>query len=299
MPLAPAIIARTSFSWPGTSIRLRRRVASVERSEAELDRDAAAALLGQPVGLAAGQRAHQGRLAVIDVAGGADRERHRAHSGERLPHRPPCLLGLGVTHRPRVEHDPLAGDPADHRQRAATQALEQPLGAGLAGVDDADRARELDPGQRAAARGARVALDGRRLTDRACEPARPRRQLLLVGPRSSPAPAPPRRRLRGGRGAFASSAASCSLSRRIARASGWRRQRSTASRAPGEDAGLRPAEQLVAGAADDLRAGRDRGRCTVGSPRTGSRRARAEVVDHRDAALAGEAGQLSRTRAAR
>ena len=35
-------------------------------------------LLGQPVGVLAGQRAHEPRLAVVDVTGGADRQRHRA-----------------------------------------------------------------------------------------------------------------------------------------------------------------------------------------------------------------------------
>ena len=40
--------------------------------EAEIDRDAARFFLGQPIGIDTGQRTHQRRLAVIDVAGGAD-----------------------------------------------------------------------------------------------------------------------------------------------------------------------------------------------------------------------------------
>ncbi len=43
----------------------------VERREAELDRDAAALLLGEPVGVDAGQRPDQRGLAVIDVPRGA------------------------------------------------------------------------------------------------------------------------------------------------------------------------------------------------------------------------------------
>jgi hypothetical protein len=47
-----------------------RAVGQVERREAELDRDAARLLLGQPVGVDAGQRSDERGLAVIDVAGG-------------------------------------------------------------------------------------------------------------------------------------------------------------------------------------------------------------------------------------
>ena len=42
--------------------------------EPEVDRDAATLLLGQPVGVDAGQGANQGGLAVIDVTGGSDEE---------------------------------------------------------------------------------------------------------------------------------------------------------------------------------------------------------------------------------
>ena len=43
-----------------------------ERREAELDRDAAPLLFGQPIGVDAGERANERRLAVIDVPGGAE-----------------------------------------------------------------------------------------------------------------------------------------------------------------------------------------------------------------------------------
>ncbi len=45
-----------------------------ERRVAELDRDAAPALLRQPVGVGPGERADQRRLAVVDVPGGAERQ---------------------------------------------------------------------------------------------------------------------------------------------------------------------------------------------------------------------------------
>ena len=50
----------------------------LERRVAELDRDPAPLLLGQPVGVDAGERAHEHGLPVVDVAGGA--ERQGAHS---------------------------------------------------------------------------------------------------------------------------------------------------------------------------------------------------------------------------
>ena len=66
-----------SRSCPGTSIsESAPAVAEVERRVAEVDRDAALLLLGQPVGVLAGQRPDEPRLAVVDVAGGADRQRH-------------------------------------------------------------------------------------------------------------------------------------------------------------------------------------------------------------------------------
>ena len=53
-------------------------VRELERRVAELDRDPAPLLLGQPVGVLAGQGPHEPRLAVVDVPGGAYRERHAA-----------------------------------------------------------------------------------------------------------------------------------------------------------------------------------------------------------------------------
>ena len=67
-PLAPASIVCTNRSWPGTSTKPRRIGIGVT----EIDGDAAPLLLSQTVGVDAGQRLHQRRLAVIDVTGGAD-----------------------------------------------------------------------------------------------------------------------------------------------------------------------------------------------------------------------------------
>ena len=51
-------------------------VGQVERGVAEVDRDPAPLLLGQPVGVLPGQGPHEPRLAVVDVPRGADGQRH-------------------------------------------------------------------------------------------------------------------------------------------------------------------------------------------------------------------------------
>src|SRR6266700_5608258 len=51
-------------------------VGELERRVAEVDRDAASLFLRQPIRVLAGQRPHEPRLAVVDVPGGADRQRH-------------------------------------------------------------------------------------------------------------------------------------------------------------------------------------------------------------------------------
>ncbi len=60
-----------------------------ERREAEVDGDAALLLFGQPVGVHAGQAAHERGLAVVDVAGGADDG--RAGAGGLRGHVPQCI----------------------------------------------------------------------------------------------------------------------------------------------------------------------------------------------------------------
>ena len=77
IPVAPATIVRTNRSWPGNvDERERTAVGQLERRIAEVDRDPAGALLRQPVGVLAGERADERRLAVVDVTRGADRQRH-------------------------------------------------------------------------------------------------------------------------------------------------------------------------------------------------------------------------------
>jgi hypothetical protein len=54
----------------------RLAFAGIEVREPQVDRDAALALLLEPVGVGAGERLHQRRLAVVDVSGRAEDEMH-------------------------------------------------------------------------------------------------------------------------------------------------------------------------------------------------------------------------------
>ena len=73
MPTAPATIVLHEALVPRhvdepTSFARRER----QVREAELDGDAALLLLLEPIGVDAGQRAHERGLAVVDVPGGAE-----------------------------------------------------------------------------------------------------------------------------------------------------------------------------------------------------------------------------------
>ena len=76
MPVAPATMVRTNRSWPGTSTTDSRRPdgssSGAKPSSIEMPR---AFSSRQPVGVDPGQRRHQRRLAVVDVPGGAERQR--------------------------------------------------------------------------------------------------------------------------------------------------------------------------------------------------------------------------------
>ena len=113
-------------------------VRQLERRVAEVDRDAALLLLGQPVRVLARQRPDEPRLAVVDVPGGADRQRHA-----RLRDGGGDLVGLGVGERAAVEQQAAVADDADDRR------LAEPKRRGERLLDRAGEALELE---RAAAR---------------------------------------------------------------------------------------------------------------------------------------------------
>ena len=75
----PASMFLRKRTWPGTSMKETPRPdGRVVSGEAEVDGESPLLLLGEPVGVGAGEGPDQGRLAVVDVTGrGDDVGRHR------------------------------------------------------------------------------------------------------------------------------------------------------------------------------------------------------------------------------
>ena len=257
MPVAPADHgAHEALVARHVDDRERQPVAEVEPRVAELDGDAALTLLGQAVRVRPRQRLDERGLAVVDVAGGAERQRRdqpasRARRGRRR--RRARGLDVLVAQRAGVEQQPPVDHASDERRRALRAAPPAARRAGPAG-----RTRR-SPGRAPAARRRRRGPRSRRPRRRAPRPAARRGRARRRAARG-PCAARAARRARGRgsrcRRSVASSAASESLSMRSARASGWRRQRSTASPRADDDPGLRPAEQLVAAEAGQVAPGR-------------------------------------------
>ena len=263
MPVAPATIVRTNRSWPGTSTTDSRRPdGSVRLRVAELDRDPARALLRQAVGVDAGQRADQRGLAVVDVAGGAERQRRAAVMpiASALRTAAATRLDLVVGERARVEQHAPVVDPRDHRR----------VGARAAPAASAIRARASSatagPSSSSSGSAPPPTLPAARITsargpDRRRAAARPgAASVCLVGRRASPAPGSraaragvavqPQRRLERGQRQLVDP-------QRARQRDGGARPRPPPG-APDDQPGLRAAEQLVARAADQRRAGGDR-----------------------------------------
>ena len=266
-------------------------VRQLERRVAEVDRDPAPLLLRQPVGVLARQRPHEPRLAVVDVPGSADRQRHvRAATS--------ChVLRRARRRRRRDLVDLAVGERAHVEQQAA-----------VAHDPDDGRLAERGAGRTATPRPRRQSSAAPRAAARRRRPGRP-------------SPRPRRRRGRRGARPAARTAATGSASIRstgISRArplgvegesegSLERRQRELVrperalERVPAEpldqlgaareDPRLRAAEQLVAREAHDVGAGGEarRGRRLVADRRE---RARAEIVDERQPGPCRNRGEL-------
>ena len=252
-----------------------RAVGQFERRVAEVDRDAALALLRQPVGVLARQRLDERRLAVVDVTGGADRQRHAHHGGRDL-------LDL---HRRRASGSPAAASRRARRRRPAVV----PARSGTASDSSTAQAKL-----------------GSSASGRAPPPTRP--TVSSTVPPTSDASRSARAR---------TVSASCaqhaqhgdplgrveieaqrSLERRERQL--VRAHRPLQRMAPqlldevgasDDDAGLRPAEQLVAREADEVGAGGERflRRRLAGKL---DERARAQVVDERQPMPARDRGEL-------
>ena len=187
-----------------------RPVGQLERRVAERDRDPALPLLRQPVGVLARQRANEPGLAVVDVSGCPDRQRHPnrlSNSLLLLPLSPGTALrrrfnppsnslllgtggldgrggfvGLGVRERAAVEQQAAVADDSDHGRVAAAKRL----GEGL--LDRAGEARQLRERQARPRRRGRPSPRPRRRPPRPT--ARPVRGRPRAARSASAAPAP-------------------------------------------------------------------------------------------------------------
>ena len=102
---------------------------------ADVDRHPAPPLLGEAVGVDAGQRPEQARLAVVDVPGGPDDHAPACVGHRPLRHRRPAppvspptsaASSVGSTER-RSSSTARAFDPSDHGRGSGTEAGEQPV----------------------------------------------------------------------------------------------------------------------------------------------------------------------------
>ena len=204
-------------------------VRQLERRVAEVDRDPAPLLLREPVRVLARQRPHEPRLAVVDVPGGADRQRHgsrrRTLGARAATARGGDLVDLAVGERAHVEEQAAVAHDPDDGRLAGAERVEQRL------LDRAGKARELLERQRSAADAGDRLLDlaadeaGEALG--ACRTAATGSASIRSTGISARARSGSRARAR-----VPSSAASVSLSARSARWSGCRRSRSISSARP-------------------------------------------------------------------
>ena len=176
-------------TWPGTSTNASSRPdGSVRPGEAEVDGEAPRLLLGEPVGVGAGERQHERRLAVVDVTGGGD-DVHRAQPSvprldQQALHRPtdPALL---VEQRAPAKPTPWARacSTASRQTHSPTGSrCSRSVRSGLMYVSDSKSARLLIPLPKSAA----AATRWNGVVLRRPRPARG------VGSSRSPVPAPPR-----------------------------------------------------------------------------------------------------------
>ena len=160
----------------------------LERRIAELDRDPARLLLGQPVGVDAGERRHQGGLAVVDVARRAERQRvirrhsssvsvrqssrtrpswTRATTGGSPPRSAAARPSPPSSAQAKLSSSSSGTAPPPTRARVAHDRAAEPLGEGRRAL--AHRARRLRHGtqHRDLAQGARAGRGRARASPRA------------------------------------------------------------------------------------------------------------------------------------
>ena len=249
-------------------------VRQVERRVAEVDRDPAPLLLGQPVGVLSGQRPHEPRLAVVDVAGGADRKRHAATASATSSASASVSVRQSSSVRPSRTTAITGGSCARSAAASSSSTAQAKLGSSASGSappptratvsSTAPPVASRQPFRSGANGLGRLAQhpqhrDLLRPVEVERERALERSERQLVGAQSAVERMPPQLLDEVG--------------------------------AAGDDPGLRAAEQLVAREADEVGArgqGGGRGRLALDV----DERARAEVVEERQLVPAGDGREL-------
>ena len=253
----PASMFFTKRTWPGTSTKPTTWPdGKFAEREAEIDGQAARLLLGEAIGIGAGEREHERRLPVVDVTGGRDHS-HSASAERSAAARRASSAGSTVRRSHTTRSSSMRATMRAARSRAVTALTD-------AGSTATPHDGMVEAGQRAAARD-RFGVDDLRARNRGRDRFRAHAQ--RVDRRARHAPERDRRRVarRGTRTRRTADPASVTLSARSARASGCAFSRSIERAPADDDARLRSAEQLVARERDERGAAR---RCT------GARRAR-------------------------
>ena len=244
----PASMFLMKRTWPGTSTKpISTPDGRVANANPRSMVRPARLLLGEAVGVGAGEREHERRLAVVDVTGGRDRAhglgvgRRRREPSTAASDATRWASSVGSTVR-RSHTTAPSLDPGDHAPLAEPRHR-------VVGIGDrhrnADR-RDRQSGERAAAG------DGFGVDHRA--PGTDADDTRSARTRSSSTESVAMRHSgscggaarRGTRAPRVASTPSVTLSARTARASGCRAHAATEVGAADDDAGLRAAEQLVA-----------------------------------------------------
>src|SRR6185503_12200609 len=190
-------------------------VGELERRVSERDRDPAPALLRQPVGVLARQRLDEPRLAVVDVAGGADRQRHARTAAATSSASASVSVRQSRSVRPSRTIATTGGSPRRSGSASASSTAHAQLGTSASG--------SAPPPARATVASTSPPTAAASRSARARTAASGSRSMRTTGSSSGACSAS---------NSVPSSAASVSLSARTARWSGWRRSFSTSSARP-------------------------------------------------------------------
>ena len=259
----------------------------LERRIAEVDRDAARSAPRGGGPCPSRERAHEPGLAVVDVAGGADGQRHaRTTAAATASSSSSASVRQSSSRRPsRTIADTGGSRGAERRPRAPLRSRRRTTAAPRAAARRRRRAR-------------RSPRPRRRPPRRAARRARGPTPAALVRASAAPARRAARGRVEVERAAFPRARRGSSLSMRSARCSGCRRSCSTRSARPttipacGPPSSLSPLKQTRSAPAGERVV---RGRLVAEV----DERAGAEIVEERQLVPAGDGGELAQRSGAR